>query len=132
MSQGRVSNQLACLRWGGLVVSRREGRSVFYRLIDSRAADLIATARAMCGAPVPYNEVPWFWSDQYDVNIQLVGLPDGWSETVTRGDREAGQFIVFYLKDGRIDGAAALNPPRDLPFPPRPMPTRRCLSTRPR
>lgn len=47
MSQSRVSNHLACLRWCGLVVSRREGRSVFYRLIDSRAADLIATARTM-------------------------------------------------------------------------------------
>lgn len=47
MSQSRVSNHLACLRWCGLVVSRREGRAVYYRLIDSRAADLIATARAM-------------------------------------------------------------------------------------
>ncbi len=47
MSQSRVSNHLACLRWCGLVVSRREGRSVYYRLIDSRAASLIDTARAM-------------------------------------------------------------------------------------
>ena len=63
-----------------------------------------------------YNQIPWFWSDQHDVNIQLIGIPEGWTKTVTRGDREAGQFILFYLKDGQIDGAAAINSPRDIRF----------------
>ncbi len=76
----------------------------------------IATAKTMLDTGMAYAEIPWFWSDQYDVNIQLIGLPEGWSETVTRGDRDAGQFIVFYLKDGRIDGAAAINNPRDIRF----------------
>ena len=76
----------------------------------------IATAKTMLDAGSAYGEIPWFWSDQYDVNIQLIGIPEGWTETITRGDREAGQFILFYLKDGQIDGAAAINSPRDIRF----------------
>ncbi len=54
ISQSRVSNHLACLRWCGLVVSRREGRSVYYRLIDERAADLIDTSRRMIADNAAY------------------------------------------------------------------------------
>ena len=76
----------------------------------------IAAAKAMLGGETPYREIPWFWSDQYDVNIQLVGLPAGFDETVTRGDREAGGFVEFYMRDGRIYGAAAIDNPRDIRF----------------
>ena len=61
----------------------------------------IAAAKAMLDKGEAYGEIPWFWSDQYDMNIQLVGLPAAWDEAVTRGDPASGQFIVFYLKDGR-------------------------------
>jgi len=76
----------------------------------------IGAAKAMLDAGEPYAEVPWFWSDQYDVNIQLIGLPKDWDETVIRGDREANQFIEFYLKGGRINGATSFNNPRDIRF----------------
>ena len=92
------------------------GRRIRLESWENAQNQAIATAKTMLDAGTAYAEIPWFWSDQYDVNIQLVGLPDGWSETVTRGDRDAGQFIVFYLKDGRIDGAAAINTPRDIRF----------------
>ena len=74
----------------------------------------IAAAKAMLDKGEPYADVPWFWSDQYDVNIQLTGLPQDWDATVTRGDPAAGAFITFYLKGGRIDGAVAVNNGRDL------------------
>ena len=68
------------------------------------------------GSEDAYAEIPWFWSDQYDANIQMMGLPEEWDQTVTRGDRDAGEFIEFYLKDGEMQGAAAINNPRDLRF----------------
>lgn len=74
----------------------------------------IAAAKSMLDKGEPYTEIPWFWSDQHGVNIQLVGLPADWDETVTRGDRQSGQFIVFFLKDGKIDGAAGIDQGRDV------------------
>ena len=92
------------------------GRRVRLESWENAQNQAIAAAKAMLDAGSAYSEIPWFWSDQYDANIQLIGLPEGWTETVTRGDRDAGQFVVFYLKDGRIDGAAAINNPRDIRF----------------
>ena len=76
----------------------------------------IACAKAVLGQEVSYTETPWFWSDQYDANIQLMGLPENWDETAVRGDRASGEFVEFYLKDGKLEGAAAINNPRDLRF----------------
>jgi 3-phenylpropionate/trans-cinnamate dioxygenase ferredoxin reductase subunit len=92
------------------------GRRVRLESWENAQNQGIAAAKAMLDTGAPYNEVPWFWSDQYDANIQLIGLPEGWTETVTRGDPKSGAFVVFYLKDGRIDGAAAINNPRDIRF----------------
>ena len=46
----------------------------------------------------------------------MMGLPENWDETVIRGDRDTGEFIEFYLKEGEIQGAAAINNARDLRF----------------
>jgi len=74
----------------------------------------IACARAMLDKGAPHHEIPWFWSDQGDMNLQLVGLPALDRPGIRRGDEASGQFIVFYLKDGKIDGAAAVNSGRDV------------------
>ena len=92
------------------------GRRVRLESWENAQNQGIAVARALLGEETPYNEIPWFWSDQYDANIQLMGLPESWNETVVRGDREAGEFVEFYLQDGRLQGAAAINNPRDLRF----------------
>ena len=92
------------------------GRRVRLESWENAQNQAIAAARAMLGGAAPYAEIPWFWSDQYDVNIQLIGLPVAWDRTVTRGDRAENRFIEFYLKDGRIEGAAAINNPRDMRF----------------
>ena len=92
------------------------GRSLRLESWENAQNQGIAAAKAMLGGETPYCEIPWFWSDQYDVNIQLVGLPSGFDETVTRGERGEGSFIEFYMKDGRIDGAAAIDSPRDIRF----------------
>ena len=71
-------------------------------------------AKAMADKGEDYAEVPWFWSDQFDANIQMIGLPQGWEQLATRGDPASNEFITFYLKDGKIDGAISVNNSRDI------------------
>ena len=88
----------------------------------------IAAGKAMLGGTEPYSEIPWFWSDQFDANIQMIGLPENWDSTATRGSPEENQFITFYLKNGIIDGAISINNPRDLRFGKRLMQEKKCVS----
>lgn len=92
------------------------GRRIRLESWENAQNQAIAAAKSMLDKGAAYTEVPWFWSDQYDVNIQLAGLPVDCDQTVLRGDPDAPEFIEFYLRDGRIDGAAAMNNPRDLRF----------------
>ncbi|MBM3485778.1 MAG: pyridine nucleotide-disulfide oxidoreductase [Alphaproteobacteria bacterium] len=92
------------------------GRRIRLESWENAQNQAINAARAMLGKGTAYAEIPWFWSDQYDLNIQLVGLPLDARDAVTRGDPAADQFITFYLKDGRIDSAAAINAGRDVRF----------------
>jgi 3-phenylpropionate/trans-cinnamate dioxygenase ferredoxin reductase subunit len=73
-----------------------------------------AAARNMLGANEPYGEIPWFWSDQYEHNIQYAGFHTEWDELVVRGSLEERNFIAFYKKDGRVLAAVAVNRGRDL------------------
>jgi 3-phenylpropionate/trans-cinnamate dioxygenase ferredoxin reductase component len=66
-------------------------------------------ALAMIGQRKPYGEVPWFWSDQYDLKFQSAGVPRGHDEIVTRGDPTRRSFAVFYLKGGQILAVEAVN-----------------------
>jgi 3-phenylpropionate/trans-cinnamate dioxygenase ferredoxin reductase subunit len=66
-------------------------------------------ASAICGKPVPYNSVPWFWSDQYDLKLQMVGISQGYDRIVIRGDMNANSFCAFYLKDGVVISADGVN-----------------------
>jgi 3-phenylpropionate/trans-cinnamate dioxygenase ferredoxin reductase subunit len=68
-----------------------------------------AVGRAMAGAGEPYDEVPWFWSDQYDLNLQYAGAGLPWDEIVTRGSLGSPPFTVFYLAQGRLVAAAGIN-----------------------
>ena len=68
-----------------------------------------AVGRTMAGAPTAYTEVPWFWSDQYDLNLQYAGAGLPWEETVIRGVLARPPFTVFYLAGGRLIAAAGVN-----------------------
>jgi 3-phenylpropionate/trans-cinnamate dioxygenase ferredoxin reductase subunit len=61
-------------------------------------------ALAMLDKKTPYGEVPWFWSDQYDLKLQIAGIRAGHDEMVMRGTLEARQFAVFYLRGGLSHG----------------------------
>ena len=73
-----------------------------------------AAARSMLGNGEPYDEVPWFWSDQYDFNLQYAGYHTEWDDLVIRGNMEERNFVAFYRKDGRVLAAVAANRGRDL------------------
>jgi 3-phenylpropionate/trans-cinnamate dioxygenase ferredoxin reductase subunit len=78
------------------------------------AHDMAATAaRDIRGEPRPYAAVPWFWSNQYDLRLQSVGLWLGHDEIVTRGDPDAGSFSLIYLNEGRVIALDCVNATRD-------------------
>jgi 3-phenylpropionate/trans-cinnamate dioxygenase ferredoxin reductase subunit len=67
-------------------------------------------ASAICGKPAPAPEVPWFWSDQYDLRLQIAGMPFDAVEIVIRGDVAAGKFALFHLTaDGTVQAVEAVN-----------------------
>lgn len=72
-----------------------------------------AAAKAILGRPEPYGGVPWFWTDQYDVNLQLLGLKQPVEREVLRGDPESGSFLLFGLAGQRVVTAALVNAGRD-------------------
>jgi 3-phenylpropionate/trans-cinnamate dioxygenase ferredoxin reductase subunit len=73
-----------------------------------------AAARNMLGQSVTDDDIPWFWSDQYDWNVQYAGFHRTWEELVIRGRPERDNFLVCYINDGRIDAAIAVNRGGDL------------------
>lgn len=70
-------------------------------------------AAAITGRTAPPAEVPWFWSDQYDLKLQMAGLPVGADRTVVRGDPAAGNLAVFHLKGDRLVCVEAVNAPAE-------------------
>jgi 3-phenylpropionate/trans-cinnamate dioxygenase ferredoxin reductase subunit len=63
----------------------------------------------MLGAAPPALEVPWFWSDQFDLKLQTAGLWAGTDQQILRGDPLSRSFAVFYLKEGRVIAVDAVN-----------------------
>ncbi len=71
-------------------------------------------AAAICGRKPPPPEVPWFWSDQFDLRLQIAGLPLDATRTVVRGDLAAGRFAVFHLAaDDTVQAVEAVNAPAE-------------------
>ncbi len=72
-----------------------------------------AAASWLCGKPKPNRSVPWFWSDQYDLKLQMAGLSQGHDRCVLRGDPGTRSFCAFYLQGTRLLAADAVNRPGD-------------------
>ncbi len=70
-------------------------------------------AAAICGDAKPYHAVPWFWSNQYDLRLQTVGLSLGYDATVLRGDPAERSFTVVYLREGRVLALDCVNRTKD-------------------
>jgi 3-phenylpropionate/trans-cinnamate dioxygenase ferredoxin reductase subunit len=70
-------------------------------------------AKAICGTLVPYKATPWFWSNQYDLRLQTVGLSTGHDLTVLRGEPGTRSFSVVYLKQGKVIALDCVNMVKD-------------------
>ena len=68
-------------------------------------------AAAILGLPRPAEDCPWFWSDQYDLKLQIAGLSQGYDTLVIRGDPASRKFAVFYLKNGTLIAVDSVNSP---------------------
>jgi len=76
----------------------------------------IAVAKVMAGGSEPFAEVPWFWTDQFDMNLQTAGPPGPWDKLVWRGEPAERSFTVFHLFEGRPVAATTVNNVRDMRF----------------
>lgn len=85
------------------------------RLESVQNAHDMAAVAASCiaGQPRAYDAVPWFWSNQYDIKLQTVGLSAGHDAAVVRGDPAARSFSVIYLREGRVVALDCVNAVRD-------------------
>jgi 3-phenylpropionate/trans-cinnamate dioxygenase ferredoxin reductase subunit len=72
-----------------------------------------AAALSILGKPEAYAQVPWFWSDQFDLKLQITGLADGYTTMVIRGDTDGRSFAAFYFADKRLIAVHAVNSPRE-------------------
>lgn len=89
-------------------------RQVRLESVQNAIDQATVVAKTLCGDLKPYSALPWFWSDQYDVKLQIAGLNQGYDEVVIRGDIENGRsFAAFYLRDGKLLAVDAVNRPRE-------------------
>ncbi len=91
----------------------REGIALRLESVQNAIDQAKHAALAMIGKPKPYREVPWFWSDQYDLKLQIAGLARPTDTMVMRGDPAARKFAVFHLRDGAVAAVESVNAPAE-------------------
>jgi NADPH-dependent 2,4-dienoyl-CoA reductase/sulfur reductase-like enzyme len=90
------------------------GRRVRLESWQNAQNQAIAAARNVLGAARPYAEVPWFWSDQFDLNLQIAGLPESDDEIIRRGRLGEGPVMFLHLREGRLAAAIGINSGREV------------------
>jgi 3-phenylpropionate/trans-cinnamate dioxygenase ferredoxin reductase component len=90
-----------------------EGAVIRIESVQNATDQAALVAKAICGDPRPYCVLPWFWSHQYDLRIQTVGLSSGHDSTVLRGHPNSRAFSVIYLRRGKAMALDCVNAPRD-------------------
>lgn len=89
------------------------GRRLRLESVHNAVEQAKTAAANICGQDASYCQVPWFWSDQYDLKLQIAGLSDGYDDVVIRGNPAARSFSCLYLRAGRLIAVDAINTPRD-------------------
>ena len=89
-----------------------EGR-VRLESVNNAVSQATAAAATLVGAPDPAPNVPWFWSNQGDLRLQIAGLSTGYDEFVVRGEPDSEKFAVLYYRAGRLLAVDAVNSPPD-------------------
>ena len=102
------------------------GRTLRLESVHNALEQAKTAAANIAGTPTRYEQAPWFWSDQFDLKLQMVGISDGYDTIVQRGSMDADDFAMFYLKDGVLIAVDAVNRPREF------MACRKLVPERPR
>ena len=89
------------------------GRRIRLESVHNALEQAKTAASNICGIEEHYSQVPWFWSDQYDLKLQIAGLSDGYDQVVIRGEPRDKKFSCFYLKGGVLVAVDAINSARD-------------------
>ncbi|HEX6374390.1 MAG TPA: FAD-dependent oxidoreductase [Allosphingosinicella sp.] len=89
------------------------GRRIRLESVQNAHDQATVAAKAIAGTPEPYAALPWFWSNQYDLKLQTVGLSHGHDATVLRGRPEDRSFSLIYLRQGRVAALDCVNATRD-------------------
>ena len=90
-----------------------DGASIRLESVQNANDQATIVAKALTGAAEDYEAVPWFWSNQYDLKLQTVGLSTGHDEAVLRGDPATRSFSLVYLKQGRVIALDCVNATKD-------------------
>ena len=89
------------------------GRRLRLESVHNALEQAKTAAGNICGKETHYSQVPWFWSDQYDLKLQIAGLSQGFDQVVMRGDPTSKGFSCLYLEAGVLIAVDAINAPRD-------------------
>jgi 3-phenylpropionate/trans-cinnamate dioxygenase ferredoxin reductase subunit len=106
--------------------SARYGRRIRLESVDNAFEQARTAAANLCGRALAHDKLPWFWSDQYDLKLQIVGLAEGHDHVVLRGDPASRSFACCYLHGDELLALDAVNDTRDF------MPARRLIAERAR
>jgi len=87
------------------------GRRIRLESVPNAMGQARAAAASISGQDKPYQALPWFWSDQYDLKLQMAGISQGYDQIVIRGSMQERSFAAFYLKDGVIIAVDAVSRP---------------------
>ena len=90
-----------------------DGRRLRVESVQNAVDQATTAARHIMGAEQPYDAVPWFWSNQYDLRLQTVGLSTGYDAVVVRGEIESSAFSLIYLRDGEVIALDCINSTKD-------------------
>jgi len=89
------------------------GHGLRIESVQNASDQATAVTKTLCGEPVPYSAVPWFWSNQYVLRLQTIGLSSGYDQTVVRGDPNGRKFSVVYLREGVVIALDCVNAVKD-------------------
>jgi 3-phenylpropionate/trans-cinnamate dioxygenase ferredoxin reductase subunit len=81
--------------------------------VQNAADQAQCIAKTITGRPTKYNSLPWFWTDQYEIKLQMAGISAGHDRVVTRGNSEARKLSVFYFRNGKLIAVDSINRPVD-------------------
>jgi 3-phenylpropionate/trans-cinnamate dioxygenase ferredoxin reductase subunit len=90
-----------------------EGLPIRLESVQNASDMAITVANAITGKLIPYQAVPWFWSNQYDLRLQTVGLLAGHDQEIVRGDPTTRSFSIVYLRNGRVVALDCVNAAKD-------------------